>query len=47
MKLEKMKLLDMSNNRKMKEKKRKKKLIKDPFVTLLYNMENMWSILNF
>ena len=35
----------MSKNRKMKEKK--KKLIKDPLVTLLYNMENMWSILNF
>ena len=40
------KLLDMSKNSKMKEKKRKK-LIKDPLVTLLHNMENMWSILNF
>ena len=36
----------MSENRKMKEKKRKKKLIKDPLLTLLY-MENMWSILTF
>ena len=30
----------------MKEKKKKKIIIKDPLVTLLY-MENMWSILNF
>ena len=36
----------MNKNRKMKEKKRKeKKLIKDPLVTLLY-AENMWSSLN-
>ena len=30
----------------MKEKKKKKFVIKNPLVTLLY-MENMWSILNF
>ena len=30
----------------MKEKKKKKIIIKDPLVFLLY-MENMWSILNF